>query len=85
VTIHFVTEELDMGPIVLQRGVDITPDDSFESFEEKMHLVEYAIYPKALKLYAEGKLRIEGRRVRIDGDVEEVPWAGQLPPGLRAS
>jgi phosphoribosylglycinamide formyltransferase-1 len=83
VTIHFVTEELDAGPIVLQRAVEITPDDTFESFEHKMHLVEYAIFPKALKLYAEGALRTEGRRVLIDRDVEEVPWAGELPPGLR--
>jgi phosphoribosylglycinamide formyltransferase 1 len=82
VTIHFVTEELDAGPIVLQRSVDITPDDTFESFEHKMHLVEYAIYPKALKLFAEGHLRTEGRKVLIDRDVEEVSWAGHLPPGL---
>ncbi len=82
VTIHFSTEELDMGPIVLQRAVDITPDDAFETFEEKIHLVEYAIYPKALKLFAEGALRIEGRRVVIDHDVPDPPWAGGLPPGL---
>jgi phosphoribosylglycinamide formyltransferase 1 len=82
VTIHFSTEELDMGPIVLQRAVDITPDDTFETFEEKIHLVEYAIYPKALKLFAEGALRIEGRRVVIDHDVPDPPWAGGLPPGL---
>jgi len=82
VSIHFVTEELDAGPIVLQRSVDITPDDTFESFERRMHLVEYAIYPKALKLYADGALRTEGRRVLISRDVDEVPWAGALPPGL---
>jgi hypothetical protein len=41
------------------------------------------LYPRALKLYAEGKLRVEGRTVTITEDVEEPPWAGQLPPGLR--
>lgn len=85
VTVHFATEELDMGPIIIQRAVPIAPDDTLESFERKMHLVEYAIYPKALRLYAEGHLRIEGRRVVIEGDVDEVPWNGDLPPGLRTT
>ncbi len=83
VSIHFVTEELDAGPIVLQRAVDITPDDTFESFERKIHLAEYAIYPKALKLFAEGALRTEGRKVLIERDVADPVWAGSLPPGLR--
>ena len=83
VTVHFATEELDMGPIVLQRAVDVGADDSLESFEQKIHLVEYVLYPKAVKLYADGALRIEGRRVLIDRDVPDPPWAGELPPGLR--
>ena len=82
VTVHFATEDLDMGPIILQRSVDITPDDTVETVEQKIHLVEYALYPKAVRLFAEGRLRIEGRSVAIDGDVPEVPWAGALPPGL---
>ncbi len=82
VTIHFVTEELDAGPIVVQRAVNVTPFDTFESFEQRMHLVEYTLYPKALKLFAEGKLTMKGRKVLISRDVEEVPWAGELPPGL---
>jgi phosphoribosylglycinamide formyltransferase-1 len=82
-TVHFSTEELDAGPIVIQRAVDVAPDDTIETFEEKIHLAEYAIFPKAVRLFAEGRLRIEGRRVVVDGDVPEVPWAGGLPPGLR--
>jgi phosphoribosylglycinamide formyltransferase-1 len=83
VTIHFSAEDLDMGPIILQRPVQITQDDTLESFEHKIHLMEYVLYPKAVKLYAEGRLRLEGRRVSIDGDVDDPPWAGELPPGLR--
>ena len=83
VTVHFATADLDMGPIVLQRAVEITPDDTIETFEHKIHLAEYAIYPKAVRLFAEGRLRIEGRRVVVHRDVPEVPWAGRLPPGLR--
>jgi phosphoribosylglycinamide formyltransferase-1 len=84
VTVHFATEELDMGPIVVQRAVDITPQDTFESFEERIHLAEYALYPKAVKLFAEGKLRIEGRTVNVLSDVADPPWSGSLPPGLRS-
>jgi phosphoribosylglycinamide formyltransferase 1 len=81
-TIHFGTEDLDMGPIVLQQSVEVTPDDTLETFEEKIHLAEYVLYPKALKLFAEGALRLEGRRVVIAKDVADPPWAGGLPPGL---
>ena len=84
VTVHFATEELDMGPIVVQRAVDITSEDTFESFEERIHLTEYSLYPKAVKLFAEGKLRIEGRTVNVASDVDDPPWSGGLPPGLRA-
>jgi len=83
ITVHFATEELDMGPIVVQRAVDIAPGEDFETFERNMHAAEYAIYPKAVRLFGEGRLKVEGRRVTIDGDVPEVPWAGGLPPGLR--
>jgi phosphoribosylglycinamide formyltransferase-1 len=82
-TVHFATEELDMGPIIVQRAVDVAPDDSYESFEHKIHLAEYVVYPKAVKLFAEGRMRVEGRRVVIEGDVSDPPWAGELPPGLR--
>jgi phosphoribosylglycinamide formyltransferase-1 len=84
VTIHFATEELDSGPIVLQRAVDVALDDTSASFEEKIHLVEYALYPRAVRLFAEGRLRIEAPKVVIDGDVPEPEWTGSLPPGLRS-
>jgi len=82
VTVHYATEDLDMGPIILQRTVEVAPDDTVESFEARIHVAEYATYPKVLKLYAEGLLRLDGRRVVIDRDVEDPPWAGELPPGL---
>jgi phosphoribosylglycinamide formyltransferase-1 len=72
-----------MGPIIVQRPVLIGPDDTIESFGHKIHLMEYTLYPKVLKLYAEGLLRLKGRRVIIDREVGDPPWAGELPPGLR--
>lgn len=82
VTVHYATEDLDMGPIILQRAVEIAPDDTVESFERKIHLMEYTLYPRAVRLHAEGRLRIEGRGVIVDGEVPDPPWSGAPPPGL---
>jgi len=65
VTVHFVDEEMDHGPIILQRAVDIEEDDILESLETKIHKVEHKIYPEAIRLFVEGKLRIEERKVKI--------------------
>lgn len=65
VTVHFVDEELDNGPIILQRAVEIKEDDSEEALLERVHKEEHRIYPEAIRLFAEGRLKIEGRRVRI--------------------
>ncbi|MCK4851710.1 MAG: phosphoribosylglycinamide formyltransferase [Candidatus Omnitrophica bacterium] len=73
VTVHFVTKELDSGPVILQTGVGIEENDTLDTLEEKIHKEEHRLYPEAVKLFTEGRLRVEGRRVRIrrrdvDGD-----------------
>ncbi|HVL82131.1 MAG TPA: phosphoribosylglycinamide formyltransferase [Actinomycetota bacterium] len=83
VTVHVIDAELDHGPIVLQASVDIRPDETLADIERRIHLTEYVLYPKALKLWASGAVRIDGRRVAIDQEVEDPPWAGDVPPGLR--
>jgi phosphoribosylglycinamide formyltransferase-1 len=65
-TVHFVDEELDHGPIILQRSVEIRDGDTEETLLERVHEEEHRIYPEAVKLFAEGKLKIEGRRVVQD-------------------
>ena len=65
VTVHFVDEGLDSGPIVIQRTVDIDQDESMEELEEKIHRVEHEIYPLAVKYFCEDRLKIEGRKVKI--------------------
>jgi len=65
VTVHFVDEDLDSGPIILQEAVDIDPDDSVEELEEKIHKVEHKIYPEAVKYFCKDRLEIDGRRVKI--------------------
>jgi len=65
ITVHFVDEEMDHGPIILQAPVKIEENDTLESLESKIHKIEHKIYPEAVRLFTEGKLKIEGRRVKI--------------------
>jgi phosphoribosylglycinamide formyltransferase-1 len=64
-TIHFVTNDVDGGPIILQEAVPVLEDDTPDSLANRIHPIEHKLYPKAVSLFAAGKLRIEGRRVRI--------------------
>jgi len=74
VTVHFVDEKMDHGPIILQAPVVIEENDTLESLEEKTHKLEHKLYPQAISLFVEGRLKIEGRRVRI------TPGPSPLPP-----
>ncbi len=65
VTVHFVDSGLDSGPVILQEAVRIEEGDTEESLAERIHKIEHRIYPEAIRLFTEGKLRIEGRKVRI--------------------
>ena len=64
-TVHFVTEEMDSGPIILQAPVMVMEDDTEETLAEAIHREEHKIYPMAIQLFIEGRLRIEGRKVKI--------------------
>ncbi|TFG34458.1 phosphoribosylglycinamide formyltransferase [Candidatus Thorarchaeota archaeon] len=65
-TTHFVTHEMDVGPIILQRAVPVFPDDTGESLSERILPEEHRILVKSIQLYCENKLRIEGERVIIE-------------------
>lgn len=62
VSVHFVDEEMDHGPIILQKAVEIEEDDTLESLEAKIHKLEHKLYPQAIGLYVESKLKLEGRK-----------------------
>ncbi|MGM0465751.1 MAG: phosphoribosylglycinamide formyltransferase [Acidobacteriota bacterium] len=64
-TVHFVTADVDMGPIILQAVVPVFQDDTEESLSNRILEQEHKIYPEAVKLYFEGKLLIKGRKVFI--------------------
>ena len=67
-TVHFVTHDLDSGPIILQEAVRVLPDDTEETLAERIHAEEHRLLVEAIRLYSSQHLKIEGRTVRIDGD-----------------
>ena len=64
-TVHFVDEGVDSGPIVLQEAVPVLPNDTAATLQLRIQLVEHKIYPEAIRLFAEGKLKVEGRTVKV--------------------
>ncbi len=64
-TVHFVDETLDCGPIILQRCVEVKENDTPETLADRILEQEHKIYPEAVKLFIENRLRIEGRKVKI--------------------
>jgi len=65
VTVHFVNEKVDNGPIILQEGVKITEKMSLDDLAAKIHRIEHRIYPKAIALFVDGRLKVKGRKVTI--------------------
>ena len=65
VTVHFVDDKMDHGPIILQREVVVSESETVDSLEEKIHKVEHRIYPEAVSLFIKGRLRVKGRKVLI--------------------
>lgn len=65
VTVHFVAEEVDMGPIILQAVVPVLQEDTEETLSARILKEEHKIYPESVRLFFEGKLQVRGRRVFI--------------------
>ena len=66
-TIHFVTADVDAGPIVAQASVPVLPDDNVESLSQRILAQEHRLYPTVLQWFAEGRVHIDAGRVRIEG------------------
>ena len=64
-TVHFVTSEVDMGPIILQAAVPVLQNDTEETLSERILKEEHKIYPEAVRLYFDGRIEVMGRRVFI--------------------
>ncbi len=71
-TVHFVDEGTDTGPIILQRAVEVEPDDTKEVLQRRvMEQAEWKILPEAIDLIANGKVTVEGNQVRVKGRKSE--------------
>ncbi|MEE8240183.1 MAG: phosphoribosylglycinamide formyltransferase [Nitrospirales bacterium] len=68
-TVHFVTDRVDEGPIIIQAAVPVLDGDTADTLSARILTEEHTIYPKAIRLYVAGRLRVEGRQVRISGEV----------------
>lgn len=66
-SVHFVTEELDGGPIVLQAVIPVQADDTPENLAQRVHTQEHRIYPLVVRWYAEGRLRLGAAGAELDG------------------
>ena len=73
-SVHFVTEELDGGPVALQEAITIRPQESLEQLTQRVHAAEHRIYPLAVRWFAEGRLRLEEQGAMLDG--EPLPASG---------
>jgi phosphoribosylglycinamide formyltransferase-1 len=65
VTVHFANAVFDEGPIIAQEAVPVLEDDTIESLESRIHAVEHVLYPRVLAAVAEGRVIVDGRRVRV--------------------
>jgi phosphoribosylglycinamide formyltransferase-1 len=74
-TVHFVDEGTDTGPIIIQAAVPVLDDDTEETLAARILRHEHQIYPQAIRLFAEGRLQVQGRRVICRG----APTAGEAP------
>lgn len=64
-TVHFVTAEVDAGPIISQAAVPVLPDETAETLADRIHTEEHSLLVDAIRLYGQGRLRVDGRVVRI--------------------
>jgi len=64
-TVHFVDESIDSGPVIFQKAVPVMEEDSEESLSARILEQEHELYPRAVELFCEGRIKVQGRRVSI--------------------
>lgn len=78
-TVHFIDEGVDTGPIIIQAAVPVKEEDDEESLSKRILEFEHIIYPKGIKMFAENRLEIEGRKVKVKYKIEVEPLISYLP------
>lgn len=79
-TVHFADEGVDTGPIIIQGVVPVYDSDTEDTLSQRILKEEHRIYPKAIKLYAEGRLHVEGRKVRVKDHPQPEDSPRHNPP-----
>ena len=79
-TVHFVTEGMDEGPVIVQAAVPVLPGDTSDALAARVLTVEHRSYPLGLRLVAEGKVRMEGGVAVSDGDLPQIEGAHLISP-----
>ena len=78
-TVHFVDEGVDTGPVIIQAVVPVSPEDTEKTLSEKILKFEHRIYPQAVKWFAEGMIKVNGRKVIVEGaDYNSLPVVPSL-------
>ncbi len=81
-TVHFADEEYDTGPIIIQAAVPVMPGDTAEDLAHRILEQEHRIYPQAIQWFAEGRLKVDRRRVILLDAAEAVPTAQMVSPAI---
>jgi phosphoribosylglycinamide formyltransferase-1 len=80
-TVHFVTADLDCGPIVIQAAAPVLPHDDESALAERVLALEHRIYPQAVRWFVEGRIRLDGQRAVVEGGMY-MPSASCITPAL---
>ncbi|MCG9127370.1 phosphoribosylglycinamide formyltransferase [Candidatus Poribacteria bacterium] len=72
VTVHFVDENVDTGPIIAQRVVPVNDTDTEEDLHDRIQIEEHNLYPKVIKLFAQGKIQVSGRMVSLSDSISDL-------------
>ncbi len=83
-SVHFVTEELDGGPVIAQARLAVKPDDTAETLNRRVQALEHRMYPRVIGWYAEGRLKMVGDSVHMDGRILEAPVVRDEAEWLRS-
>jgi phosphoribosylglycinamide formyltransferase-1 len=85
-SVHFVNSEMDAGPILSRMPIHIRPNETSENLARRVLRMEHRLYPAALKIVAEGRVRIEGDRCIVDGEpiTQYVLFAGRKKNSISA-
>ncbi len=80
-TVHFVDEGVDTGPIIIQAAVPAYHDDTEDSLSERILRKEHLVFPYAIRLFTENRIKVNGRKVIVDGNREDQSMIN--PPGIK--